>query len=124
MRIRLKIKTMRIRYITLFVNIITLPKDLDFQENRSASSQALEDDRRGSEETAAVLENVVSQQNIVADNTTPVKPRRPDYREVRYGIKIIKIKNFHFRPFFKDFFVAKIPFFELKLLADPGFHPN
>ncbi len=60
----------------------------------------------------------MDQQNIVAVNTTPAKPRRPDYREVRNRIYIV-----HFSVF-PGIFVVKIPFFELKLLADPGFHPN
>jgi hypothetical protein len=87
---------MRIGHIAFFVNIIRLPKDFDFQENRSASSQALEDDRRGSEATAEpVLEDVVSQQNIVvAVNTTPAKPRRPDYREVRNRINVVHFSVF------------------------------
>ncbi len=112
---------MRILHIALFLkNHHTLPKDFDVQENRSASSQALEDDRRVGEATAEpVLEDVVSQQNIVAVNTTPAKPRRPDYREVRNRIDIVNFSVFH-----RIFFVVKIPFFALKLFADPEFHPN
>ncbi len=113
---------MRIGHTLLFCEYhITLPKDFYIQENRSASSQALEDDRRGSEASAEpVLENVVSEQNIVvADNTTPAKPRRPDYREVRNGteIKIFVSAVFHGTYVFG----SKIFIFPLTLLAGPEF---